>query len=449
MGCHLQKLLRIVGLLVIAPAAWGQSLGSLQDDVPAGGSSQVRSGAHLYNAVFFTGYYSSNSGAPRTPAGREYFSGGRATVGLARIRRRSGIFLTYSPSYIRDLRYSELDSLNQSLSFTVSWKLRSGWSLETALASAVNGTTQFMFEPTLYTQITEVAATADELAAALLKTARFDNAYFASLLTGAPLLESPARQVFFGERVLNGSAHAALSHTRARWTLGLSAQATRYENIAGKSASRVSPLVPSVMAGRAGVNVSYSLSPRTEIGLNASSQRTMSRFQDTYTSMATAKFARRMSPQWFIQMHSGAGFFTAGQGVRLPGGPQYLAGGGLGFKTQAHSFLLSGERSIADNYGYRASSNVTTTASWGWGRPNRRWRIQASGSHQLIHFSEVPDMTAWIASASFSERLSARTWLSLRYSYLRSQEYAGLPGNREIHAVRLAISWTGGGYRTQ
>jgi hypothetical protein len=427
----------VIGAMVIAAAASAQ----LQEGTSLGGTPARLEGFHLYNVTVYESYYSSLM-TLGLPAGYDLAAGGSATLNWTRTRPTSSLFLSYTPTYIRDTTHPELSSLNHSFSLSIDHNVHSTWNPTFGVSMGVMNIDQFLFEPNLFTQVTQVATTADELAAALLSNTTFDNAYLAALLTGAPVLESPARNVFFGSRMLNTAVQAALTHRHRRLSISFLGGGTRLQSLSGPG-GQAQYLVPSATSGHVGVNLLYSLSPRTEMGVNASSQRTLSRFEDSYTSTVTATFGRRMSQRWFVQMHGGTGFFNPVRSIApLPGGPQYLVGGGLGFKTQSHSFLLSVDRNISDVYGYGSSSNLSTTGAWNWGRRNRRWSILASGSYQQIRGADFPEINAWLVNAGFSQRLSRATSLNITYAYMRAGNYPGLLGNGDIHAVRIALAWT-------
>src|SRR5262249_38911550 len=159
----------------------------------------------------------------------------------------------------------------------------------------------------------------------------------------------------------------------------------------------------------------------TTIGFSAGSQRTVSRFEDAYTSLATATLGRRMSPHWFFEFHGGIGLFTYRRTLsQLPTGPQYIPGATLGFKTPSHSFLRATDRTISDPYGTGATSSVSTTAGWTWGHRNRGWKIFASGGQSYIRGNNFPDVTAWLINTGFSQSLSTKTAVSVSYAYLRN-----------------------------
>jgi hypothetical protein len=411
-------------------------------DVDAGSAlaQASRQGIRL-NGVSAFGSYSTSSGLAGNQSGYDFTTGASMSVSSSWTRPRYSVFLTYSASYARDFSYSELNSLNHDFSLAFSRKVSPTWSVTGGVGAQVLNTTQFIFQPNASSQIANVAATADELAATSFSNSNYNNESLAPLLIGAPGLDSPARRLLFGDRTLSTAFQMAATHTGPRLSVAFSGSGSHIQNLATSAAA--SALVPASNSGRVGVNVSYSLTPRTQVGVSLSSQRSVSRLEDTYISTAAANVARKMSERWFAEFRAGTGFFRpVRSSFKLPTGPQYTVGSGLGFKTPSHTFLLSVDRNISDTYGYGASSNVSTTAAWNWGRRGRGWKILASGGSQQIHTSRSPNLNAWLITGGVSETLPGRVLMSVTYAYIQSETgLARNSGNPAIHAIRVSFGW--------
>jgi len=203
-----RSLKQIVGIAVFAAtAAYPQTAAP-----ESSSASTIRpQGIHLYDVALYQSYYSSLLFGDAS-SGYDLSAGASVSLGWTRVRPRSSLFLSYTSSYTRDFTHSALNALNHNFSLTFGHKL-SAWNFTGGVAASVMNTDQFLFEPDLFVRVTEAASTVDELAAALLRNTNFDNTYLAALLTGAPVLESPARSVFFGDRILNAAFQAALTRS--------------------------------------------------------------------------------------------------------------------------------------------------------------------------------------------------------------------------------------------
>lgn len=439
-----RPVIRAAGFAVLffaaAPLLPAQSL-----SLSRGEAGSPQQGFHIESLSAYGSYYSEVPLLGNS-LGSDFAVGGSATVGWTRTRSHSSVLWTYTPSYTRDITFSQWNSLNHAFSLNANRSLGPSWNVGASAAAEVMNTSEFLFRPSVFSQVVETAATADQLADAILGGIPLDNAHLAALLTGAPLLESPARQLFFGDRLLNASAQATASYRKARLGVSFLAGSTRLQNLSTPKTDmdgQLSYLVPASTAGQAGVSLMYSLSPRTRTGISVATQRTISRFEDVYESTATASFGRRMGREWFIEMHGGAGAFTATRSVfTLPQGPQYLAGGSLGFRTRSHSFLLSSDRTISEIYGIGASSTWSSTFGWNWGHPGRSWRLFASGNQQRIESSSFPTVNAWGGTAGYARSLTRSSELDISYAYIQSTSaFTGLPNNWATHGVRVTITW--------
>ena len=445
--CHVESIVKspyrwtikqtLVMAFLAAAAVPAQSQDTDTGSAPAQASRQ---GIRL-NGVSAFGSYSTSSALAGNQSGYNLTTGASMSVSSSWTRPRYSFYLNYSASYARDFSYSELNSLNHDFSLAFSRKVSPTWSVSGGAGAQVLNTTQFIFQPSVSSQIANVAATADELAATSFSNSNYNNTSLAPLLIGAPILDSPAIRSLFGDRSLSTAVQIAATHTGPRLSVAFSGSGSRIQSLARSGAP--SALVPASNLGGAGMNLSYSLTPRTQIGVSLSSQRTVSRLEDTYITTASANVARKMSERWFADFRAGTGAFRpVRSSFQLPTGPQYTVGAGLGFKTLSHTVLLSVGRNISDTYGYGASSTVSTTAAWNWGRRGSGWKILASGGSQQIHTARSPDLNAWLITAGVSETLPGRVFMSVTYAYMQSETgLARISGNPAIHAIRVAFGW--------
>ena len=411
--------------------------------VPGRAQSQDLSlGLRLQNVSAYVSYYSSSTLAGVQPGllGSDLTAGGSVTLGWTEVRSRSTFLLNYTAAYSPDITYSQFDALNHNATLSFSRTLSSSWTLTASSATQVMNTSQFVFQPGTASQVGQLAATPDELAAAAFSNATYNNPRLASILTAAPLLDAPTRQVFFGDRLLNTSFLIGAAYKKQRLTVGVSAAGTHTQSLS--TSSTTTSLVPSANSGLVGLNLAYSLSPRTEVGASVSTLRTVSGLNDTYTSTVAATLAHRMSQRWFVQSHAGTGFQNATRSVYpVSSGLQYIIGGGLGFKTYSHAFLANADRNISDAYGYGAGTNLSATGSWIWARPGRSWSIQASGGAQRLHTAGLSPFTGLLISVGFTEHLSGNTVASVSYAYLQNQTGVLGLSNQPIHSIRVAFGW--------
>ena len=353
--------------------------------------------------------------------------GGSVQVGWLRSSERTTSSFTYTSSLARRVRYTEFNAWNHALSLTTSHHLSPAGIFSFSAAGDLGSLEQSVFTPTTSSNIASTRATFDDLAASTL--ASTSNPQLASILDSAPLLESPLRNLLYGQRMLTAAAKASYSYSYSpRFLVSFQAGAGRNQSISG---SQNGYLIPRTTAGNAELSVSYSLSPaRKSVGAWAP-QRIFSSFQDSFTTTSFLTFARSLGGRWVLQrgMHGGAGIIDpVGQGASsATGGTSQdstrahpRGAPSLAFKARSQTVLSSIERTVSDSYG--------------WGRPRRLprpypgtgsgpassggWRAALAGNdHRATGWQGSPACTAGLG-----RNLGPQVVLFTQYAYL---DYSG------------------------
>ena len=311
------------------------------------------------------------------------------------------MLLTYTPSYTGRLRFAAWNALNHSASFNAARRFGK-WRFNVSAAADLSNLSEFLFSPTVFASVAAVPVSFNDLAAAVL-TGTFSNAQLASLLTGAPLVESPARNLFFGERMFTSAVQTSLSYAPSpRLAITFSGSANRTQHLSDNQAgvAQSSYLIPKTTSAGAGLALSYSRSARTQLGISVISNRVASSIQDVYTTTTTASLGRTMGRRWFLQVSGGIGVMNPVRSTYvLPTRPQPVANASLGYRTLSHTFLGSYSRAVSDSYGLGASSTSSTSGSWRWARPGRSWWIESSaGWQQLAGGAAYANSSGWQGS---------------------------------------------------
>jgi hypothetical protein len=468
----------IAGAALVAMTAYAQSpLLPLLDPL-----SSEPNGVHLYSASISAGYYSLDlpGGVIFAPTGGSL--GGltevsaAATFGWTRSRPNSSLSVIYSPSFTSVPNYSpHLNSLNHSLSINGSRKLGRKWTASISVYGSTNNFEQFLFSPTLFSSVVSVPATFDDLATAILNGTLFttsantstavainnfqqfvyapallgsvplaaatmgelsaaaaagtySNNQLASLLTGAPILVAPASSYFYGNRVLSAGVHTGLSYAATpRLSLTFGAGGSRTQQLPRKENGDTPVyLVPQTTSANASLGLSYALTPRTQFGVQLSGSRSFSALEDVYTTYASLNLGRSFSRRWFGQAHGGAGKIIPLRFKDLATtGIQAVAGGSVGYKTFAHTFLGSYDRTISDSYGFGAGSTQNAMGAWSWRRPNRSWWIHASGGWQKLQGGAFHDITDFYGTAGFGKLVGRHEALQFEYVHGNYSAWAG------------------------
>lgn len=442
----------LAGLLVFLTAgaarltAQGYLLGAMN---PLGGT---RNGLQLYDVTAFADWQS--MAGPETgfsiPLGTGLKSdvsyGGGATVGWARLGGRSNFSLTYSANYMARWRYSDWNALNHFLRMVASRRLNSKWTLGFAGTGILSNYEQLLFSPTVFSSMTSVPATFDDLAAAAAG-GKLSNSELASLLTGAPVIQSPSQTLLFGNRTLLSSAGVTLAYNYSpRLSISFDAIGSRIQHLPepqNMDAPKYVYLLPSATMAGSTLSVSYAITPRTEIGVTAVGSRGFSRFANSYSTYGTAFVGRSIGRRWFARLRGGAGEVIPINGRYAAAHmTSPVAGATLGFKTYTQTFMADYSRIVGDTFGIGAARSSIGNAAWTLHQPGRHWSLHAYYLYQQLSGSAFHGFNGWRASAGISRMLGLRTMLETDYSYGQyAGAFTGTNYKSDQHAVRVSFSW--------
>ena len=370
--------------------------------------------------------------------------GGSVQVDWSHFTESSRVMFTYTPSYTGRLRLAAWNALNHAGSFNAARRF-GRWELSFSAGGNLSNLSEFLFSPTVFANAVAAPATFTDLSAAVL-TGTFTNAQLASLLTGAPLVTSPARNLYFGERMFTAGAQTSLAYAlspRVSIKFGASAGRTQHlsDNLAGSAQGTF--LIPRTSSAGAGFELSYALAPRTQLGVSASSGRVESAIEDAYTTIATSSLGRTMGRHWFLQLSGGVGkMITVRTLFPVDTAPHPVMNATLGFRTLTHTFLGSYGRTVSDSYGLGATTTSSASIAWRWKRPGRSWSMQSSLSwQQLAGLSAFANSSGWRVEGGFSRALGNHLALLTECVYLHySQQLATVPPLSQT-AVRVSLIW--------
>jgi len=194
----------------------------------------------------------------------------------------------------------------------------------------------------------------------------------------------------------------------------------------------------------------YSLSPRTNVGLEISTSRTFTRLQDGYASSGSVSIGRKMSEHWFVQGRAGGGLILyTRHAFAPPTKPQYSAGGNIGYKLRSHSLLASYDRSIGDAYGLGGGTTSSATAGWNWRAPGGMWSLRADYGYQRTDGSFLVNTESWRASGGVGRSLTNHLYFSAQYSYfIYPKGQSGVTGLSGAESgVSAGLTWSPSSYR--
>ncbi len=420
-----------------------------------------RHGFQIYSVSTFGGYSDVNlpngSGSLQNgggvqpsglPLGSGLYGGASAAAGWARFGQRTNFSLLYRGTYTAFEHYPEWNSFDHFLSLSSRSKLGAKWDLAISGVASDIDLRHFLFTPAVVDRVTSAPGTFDDLAQAML-SGRFTNDQLASILTGAPVVESPLRAVLYGNRALAMSLQSTVSYEHSqRLSFHFGAGALHTQHLADHStaAPQYYYVVPRATNGRVSAGLSYALTPRTHFGLDVGTSRTISIYQDAYTTTTNASLGRVMGRRWFLQARAGVAEASPLRSTySYRQGPRYLAGGSVAYKTLAHTFLLSHDHTVADIYGIGAYASQVSTAAWSWWRPGRSWGLNSSVRNHYMKNTGFGNLEGVIADVGIARSLTRSISLRTDYAYLvNSGRLSGISRDLSANSVRFSVVWTPG-----
>jgi hypothetical protein len=405
-------------------------------------------GLQFYGVSVFSGY--STSAYPvgqsiqpgASSIGGDTIYGASASMGFQRHRERMNFSVIYSPSYGGQVHYSNLNSLNHTLLINGSRKFSQKWTVSLSGSGQDISLTEFLFNPSSLAVRSQVPLTFDDLAASFA-VGQFTNSQVASMLTGSYPPQSPTQSLLYGYKTLSYSAQASLVYTySARLSFHVSSYAAGSQPINNSGQVSGTYLVNHMIGATGGVSMSYSLSSRTQLGLNLEETRQINHYQGAYLSTASASIGRKMGEHWFLNLNGGYYYTRETKQVTSLPSNQVVGGGSLGFKTYQHTFTASYERTSTNSYGIIGTVTMVGS-SWSWHHPGSGWALMASFSEEQTRNTGFVSLSAWQAASGLTRKITDRSTLTAQYAFLRGNSiYSGVPANLAVHSVRLSVGWS-------
>lgn len=445
-------MLSTLARITIAAGAFGFAcFGQEEDNLLARKLEQLR-GLHIYGVSVYVGASTSaypqgglslNNSSDLRNLGGDVSYGGGVDLGWQHHTVKTNLSVAYSGGYGGMLRYSDVNGFTHSVTLHASRQFTPRWTGSVSGNALENTIAQYLFQPQHISTVVQAPSTFEDFAAAL-QVGQFSNAAIASMLTGAPLLESPAQSMLLGNHIFSYSGQSNLSYAYSSRLVfhlsGISAAGqTRSNDSTLQSTNYVLPRSTTLTAG---AGFSYNLSPRTEIGFDGSEFELWNRFQRARGVNTSASLGRKMGQRWFMRVYAGASNTQSLRAGVIPPGSQVIGGGSLGWRGYAQTVAATYDRGSYDTFGFAAGTNTTITAAWKRQRPGSRWTTFAAFAQQQMRNTGFASLSAWRASGGISMQLQRQVGVTLDYSHIRSVgTYAGQFNEFTADSVRLSFGW--------
>jgi len=202
---------------------------------------------------------------------------------------------------------------------------------------------------------------------------------------------------------------------------------------------------PKLNSMSVGMNATYSLSPRTQVGASANVTRSELGLQTLKTNAVSAFINRTMSRRWFVQASLGLGSDTYGHERHLNN--RYSVG--LGFKSFSHTALVAFDRGFDDPYDLANAALKharTLNGSWHYARPGSSWWATTSATQLIAIYRDVPGTDSWDISQAVGRRISRNYSVVVQYTAGRVGAKRYIQDGRQYQleqtGVRASFIWS-------
>jgi hypothetical protein len=394
-------------------------------------------GLRLYGVSVFSGYSSfsgpvSNAQQALDPAaaniGNDINYGAQWSAGWRRQKGKSSLSVSYNGTYSGRSKYTELNAFGHSLNLEFSRKLWNKWTFSLSASGDDRTFAQYLFQPQSTGLLAQLPGSASDLASSLSATQLTTNA-------------SGVADLLAADRVLFYQAQASATYApTSRLSLNFSSFSAGGQQSFDKKQTIV---MPRSLGAKAGLTLSYALSPRTNIGVNVDESRISTQFQSGYSTNGSLFFSRKMGVHWFLNLNGGMSYSrVTASGYAPPPTRQVIGGGSLGYRTRNHTFLFNHTRSSQDVYGTAAGLNALSMGSWNWRPPGSNWTVFSNVGQNQIRDAGFTSLTGWRATAGVSRNLSEQFSVNCEFSYLyNTGNYLGVATSRRANLARLSLRW--------
>lgn len=266
-------------------------------------------------------------------------------------------------------------------------------------------------------------------------------------VTSPGALTSPATETqtsFYGTRMLTYGGRTGFNYKpTTRLRLGLSATASEADARPLKNET-YEIVVPHTLLEQGVFDLTYSLSPRTDIGFEAMGNRTSSVYGHYLESSLGMTMARKLSQRWFASIEGGAGTTNSvGESVAA-NGVGWEGSATLEYRGRENAISGAYRRMVGDFYGLGSSSTTSYSADWKYKRHDLNWTLNIFGEEQILTGAALGNLSTYQAGTGISRALSRQVSISIDAVYFEDKVSGSAPSslpNLTARMIRMTFGW--------
>jgi hypothetical protein len=379
-------------------------------------------------------------------------TGASASMGYGKVLgERSRFSLVYTPGVI--VRPTDLgrSRANHMLGVNLSHGLTPRLSMNFGVNASYAEFDQFAFTPAQYSLVTSAPGSFDDLINAIAG-GQYSNSQIASLLTGAPVLESAARSSIYGNQALTANANFRLGYSATpRLHIGFNSGVNRYQNVGikGDDLGRGAALARTTGANGS-LNIGYSITNRTSIGATLAANHTLSSIVQSTFLTYTGNVSQRIGQRVFATVSAGSGsVINNSRRLNTNYGSRYLVNGSLAVQaTNTQTFMAQVGRTFIDQFGLGVRYTQNATGSWSYAPQGGLWSATLFAGQMFSNRAASASLNSFFTGLGLGRRLGNNFGLSGQYFYARTNNTLGAAifgaasqGEFERNGVRVSITW--------
>ncbi len=379
----------------VLSAQWG---GSLPGTGAALGGVE-REGFNVNAITAFSSYSVGNTGMgtglgiPGVDQGGSLLEGDSAVVGVStsiswsKTLQLGSISFHYSPSYFRPLTssigYSGIGFFNQSFGANYTRTVTPRLTLAASLGGSIHDINSYDSLNPSGLNLSDIPSSLDGLLNAM-QSGQIGNSQLASILTGSPVLASPAEDLFFGERSLSATASITASYDYSpRLSFNTEFAASRFQRLSSDLPGALSgqndvSLLANATSGHVSFGVGYSLSLNTSVHAEVATTHALSSLTTSYATTFTGGISHMFGQHWAVHGNAGTGVIE-GLKTTSAGGMHVVGGGGVVFHTDGQALSVNVNESLSSSIGIGNVSSTTALGSWTWAPTSQHGRSARPG----------------------------------------------------------------------
>jgi hypothetical protein len=367
-----------------------------------------------------------------------------ATVKFTRIGPKSFLLVRALPTYGSLLGDRNGRTWDQAFSVAYTRVLGSKWTMNWSAAAQVMNFDEALFAQTTLTQIASNPINFENLTGGIFN-GKSSDPELNSIAQSAFRPDRGLQSFLLGRRTANIDLGGTLTYAYSpRFLLSVVAGSTFTRHLKDSS-DPAGIFYPKLDSKAVGLNATYSLSPRTQVGASANVNRSELASQLLSTNAFSAFINRTMSRRWFVQASLGLGSDTYGHERHLNN--RYSLG--LGFKTFSHTALVAFDRGFDDPYDFANAALKharTLSGAWHYARPGSSWWTTTSATQLIAIYRDVPGTDSWDISQAIGRRISRNYSVVVQYTAGRVGAKRYIQDGRQYQleqtGIRASFIWS-------